>query len=431
MSSPPRSRYKRCPSCGSRVAEDAQVCEICGHEFGTTQAIPRASLEEARAARGRSSGALPPRADRLTPPRRPLLARLPWGVFGVLAVIVLIALGAVFLLQRGGLTQASAEPTIEVVIQEPTAAAEAVIAETAQLPAAPTPTDEPPTATPAPTPTPIPPIEYTVQSGDTCGGIALRFGVPLSELAALNNRDADRCLIRVGEKLTIPAPTPTPGPTETLPPGVTPSPTAAEAPAGPTATLPPQIVYVVKGGDTCIEIAQKFNVSLELLMEQNNLDTNCLIRMNQVLTITFATPTPVVSPTPFVLQTPTPRLGYDAPIVMSPQDGAQISGTQEIVTLQWLTVGLLRPDEWYVVQVQPSGAITVPIFETKATSLKLTQDILGDRDERQIFWWVQVKRFMGVEPATGQRVYTELGPPSAARSFVWRRRPESTATPGP
>jgi LysM repeat protein len=403
------------------------VCEICGHEFGTTQAIPRAALQAAGAARDRSYDALPRRANRSALPRRPLPAELPWGVIGVLAVIVLIALGAVFLLQRGNPTQASDQPTIEVTIQEPNAAAEALIAQTAQLSAALVPIGEPPTATPAPTFTPIPPVEYTVQSGDTCGGIALRFGVPLSELAALNNLDADRCLIRIGEKLVIPVPTPTPGPTETLPPGVTPSPVAA----GPTATLPPQIVYVVKGGDTCIEIAQRFNISLGQLIAQNNLDANCLIRMNQVLTITFATPTPAVSPTPFVLQTPTPRTGYDAPIVMLPQDGAQISGTQEIVTLQWLTVGLLRPDEWYVVQVQPSDAVTVPIFETKATSLKLTQDILGDRTEREIFWWVQVKRLTGVEPATGQRTYTELGPPSAARSFVWRRRPGSTATPSP
>jgi len=134
MSSPPRSRYKRCPSCGSRTAEDAQVCEICGHEFGTTQAIPRAAFQEAGAARGRSSDALPRRTNRSALPRRPLLAKLPWGVIGVLAVIVFIAGGAVFLLQSSDLTQASDQPTIEVTIQEPTVAAEALIAP-AQAPA--------------------------------------------------------------------------------------------------------------------------------------------------------------------------------------------------------------------------------------------------------------------------------------------------------
>jgi LysM repeat protein len=352
-------------------------------------------------------------------------------VIGVLAVIALVIVGAMWLAQSTGLTQASAEPTIEVVIQDPAATENGVIAGGPQFPASPTPTAEPPTATPAPSPTPIPPLEYTVQSGDTCGGIAQRFGVRLGELAALNNLDTERCLIRAGDKLLIPVPSPTPPPTATLPPDVTPPPTAAPLPGEPTATLPAQIVYVVKGGDTCSEIAQKFNVTVELLMQQNNLDANCLIRMNQVLTITFATPTPTVIPTPFVLQTPTPRAGYSAPIVMLPPDGAQISGTQEIVTLQWLTVGLLQENEWYVVQVQPSGAITVPIFETKATSLKLTQDILGDQEEREIVWWVQVKRFMGVEPGTGQRMYAEISPPSAARAFVWRKRPAGTPTPSP
>lgn len=433
MSSPPKSRYKRCPSCGSRAAEDAQTCEVCGHEFGTTQAIPRAQLEARSVAEQR-----PPRTrprvyntSRLAQHTRSPLAQIPWGVIGVVAVIAFVIVGALLLAQGIGLTQASPEPSVEVVIRDPAATENGVIAGGPQLPTTPTPTVEPPTATPASSPTPIPPREYIVQSGDTCSGIAQRFAVRLDELVTLNNLDTERCLIRAGDKLLIPVPSPTPLPTATLPPGVAPPQTAASAPGEPTATLPAQIVYVVKGGDTCSEIAQKFNVTVELLMQQNNLDTNCLIRMNQVLTITFATPTPTLVPTPFVLQTPTPRAGYSAPIIMLPANGAQISGTQEIVTLQWLTVGLLRENEWYVVQVQPSGAITVPIFETKATSLKLTQDILGDWEEREIAWWVQVKRFVGVEPGTGQRMYVEVSPPSAARTFVWRRRPASTATPSP
>ncbi|MCS6848477.1 MAG: LysM peptidoglycan-binding domain-containing protein [Anaerolineae bacterium] len=410
------------------------MCEICGHEFGTTQAIPRAQLEarsvaEQRPPRNRPR---PSSTSRLAQQHtRSPLAQIPWGVIGVVAVIAFVIVGALLLAQGIGLTQASPEPTVEVVIQDPAATENGVIAGGPQLPATPTPTAEPPTATPASSPTPIPPREYTVQFGDTCSGIAQRFTVRLDELAALNNLDTERCLIRAGDKLLIPVPSPTPLPTATLLPGAAPPQTAASAPGEPTATLPAQIVYVVKGGDTCSEIAQKFNVTVELLMQQNNLDTNCLIRMNQVLTITFATPTPTLVPTPFVLQTPTPRAGYNAPIVMLPADGAQISGTQEIVTLQWLTVGLLQENEWYVVQVQPSGAITVPIFETKATSLKLTQDILGDWEEREIAWWVQVKRFVGIEPGTGQRVYVEVSPPSAARAFVWRRRPASTATPSP
>lgn len=434
MSSRSRSPYKRCPSCGSRVAEDAQVCDICGHEFGTTQAIPRASLKETleEAQQPETPPSSPFITERETAPsrRQPSpLAGLPWGVIGVVAVIVFIAGGALLLLQQRGFTRVSVTPTIEVVLNDPAGLAGAVITETDPFPPTETATLAPPTSTPAPTPTPLPPTEYTVKAGDTCGGIAQSYGVALEALTALNQLDSVNCLIRVGDKLIIPVATPTPGPAETLAPGVTASLAPADA-AGPTSTPPSQIVYVVKGGDNCGEIAQKFNITVDFLIQQNNLDTNCFIQINQVLTITFATATPVLTPTPFVLQTPTPRVGYGAPIVASPQDSAQISQTQETVTLQWLTVGLLKPDEWYVVQVQPSSAITVPLFQTKATSLKLTQDILGDQNERAITWWVQVRRAVGPDPNTGAPLYTELSPPSAVRRFVWRK-PLSTATPAP
>jgi len=39
-----------------------------------------------------------------------------------------------------------------------------------------------------------------------------------------------------------------------------------------------------------------------------------------------------------------------------------------------------------------------------------------------------VKRLMGVDPLTNQRVYAELSPPSVARSFVWRRALPATPT---
>jgi LysM repeat protein len=266
----------------------------------------------------------------------------------------------------------------------------------------------------------LPPLEYAVREGDTCSGIALRFGIPIAVLIAANNLDPGSCLIRVGQRLVIPLPTPTPDPNAAQPANFSPS-----------ADRPAQIVYTVRSGDTCSELAQKLKVPINVLIAQNNLDANCSIRVGQVLTITFATPTPVPSPTPIVAQTPTPRASYDAPIVIAPAAGAQISEAQRVVTLQWLTVGLLGPEEWYVVQVQPTGAVTVPIFETKATSLKLTQDILGERTEGEIVWWVQVKRLMGVDPLTGQRIYAELSPPSVARSFIWRRPlPGTPISPG-
>lgn len=471
MSSRPsteRMESKRCPSCGSKVPAAAPVCEMCGHEFGTTQAMPPVKLPEQppkgsapktpRGARDPREQAQdkPPTTARPKTQFRPstqsapkpvadgatgggVLSRLPWGVIGVAAVILVVVIGAMALLNRGNGASPTSNtpPTIEVQFNDPNAQpAAAVLTPTVDLASATaasgpseTPTLSPATNTPVPAPTDIPPIEYTVKAGDTCGVIAQRNGISLDAFTAFNNLDSVNCLIRVGDVLKIPAPTPTAGPSPTLPPGVTPS---ATLPPEPTATLPPEITYVVAGGDTCGKIAEKFNVTVDLIISQNNLDANCLIGLNQVLTLTFATATPAATATPFVLQTPTPRTGYAAPITLAPDDGASISETQEVVTLQWLTVGLLKPNEWYVIQVQPSKAITVPIFETKATSLKLTQEILGASTEDEITWWVQVKQLLATDPNTGARIYNDASQPSTPRRFMWRKPLATpTATPAP
>lgn len=411
---PEQPAFRRCPTCRSRVAVSAAVCPLCGHEF---------VLEpEAQPTDAAPVAAQPQRA-------RFSLSQLPWGVFGVAAVIIALVAGASLLLrnQDASLPPPSTStimPTAEAVANLPTVLA----TWTPTLLPTPTNTNVPPTSVPPPpTDTPAPPVEHEIVSGDTCGGIAEKYGVPLSAFLLANNLNEFNCIIRVGDKVIIPLPTPTPGATPTLPPGVTPLPTDTPEP---TATLPPQIIYQVKGGDTCSEIAELYRMPVNLLIEQNGLDSNCMLAIGQVLTLTFATPTPAFTPTPIIAQTPTPRVGYDAPLITAPQDDAVISETETVVTLQWLSAGLLKEDEWYVVQVQPTGAITVPIFETKATSIKLTRDILGEYFEREVAWWVQVKQFLGINPQTGERAYNTLSAPSVVHRFMWSR-PQVFATPTP
>lgn len=417
MGNPSNKRaVRRCPSCGSRVAEFASVCEVCGHEFGTTQAIPPVQPKTERMAKPATQTA------QAEPVRQPsLLARLPWGVIGVIVVIAGLLIGAMLLLRGGGLTQ-TASPTIEVLLTTPDAAQAGITAEAPTT--LPTDTPLPATPTPAPTATPIPPQEYTIVAGDTCGGIAQKFGVGLSELLAFNGID-ENCLIRAGDTIKIPVPQPTAGPT---PEGATAQPTLPPN-AGPTGTVPAIITHKVESGDTCLAIAQRYNVTVEFLRAQNNLDENCALSIGQELQLVFATATPEFTVTPFVLQTPTPRAGYVAPVLVAPQNGAAFSEGDTLVTLQWLTVGLLKPDEWYVVQVQPSKAITVPLYQTKATSLKLTQDLLAGNTEDKVTWFVQVKRRAGND-AGGNPTYEDVSPPSEVRSFTWRR-PVSTPTPTP
>jgi LysM repeat protein len=60
-----------------------------------------------------------------------------------------------------------------------------------------------------------------VQPGDSLSAIALQYGVSIEALAEVNGI-ADSNVIRVGQKLVIPGPTPLP--TATLPPTMTPTP---------------------------------------------------------------------------------------------------------------------------------------------------------------------------------------------------------------
>lgn len=451
---------RRCPSCRSRVGLHESACPICGHVFATdpaslpadTSAAERVEITDTPARKvGDGVVAIArPAAGPLSAGRRSFLSQLPWGVMGVVAVITALVIGAALLLRdmdsSGGATPIPTPTPPETSLAagmatEPTSApagaATITFADTPPATAATdTPTPEPPTPLP-PTDTPVPPpdIEYEVQAGDTCGGIAMKYNVPVDTLIAYNNLDAN-CFLRIGDKLRIPQPTPTPGPAPTLPPDATPPDTATPGPPQPTeaplptATLPPQIVYTVRAGDTCSEIAARFRMPVSQLIQQNGLDDNCLIRIGQTLTLTFATPTPAVSPTPIVAQTPTPRAGYPAPQPVSPVEGALITESAELVTLAWLSVGLLKENEWYVVQVQPAGAITVPVFETKATSIRLTRAIFDGYDERSFAWWVQVKQLVAVDPRTNARVYNDLSPASAVRRFTWRR-PPGTPTPPP
>ncbi len=97
--------------------------------------------------------------------------------------------------------------------------------------------------------------EYTVQPGDTLFSIAKRFGVDMQELARINNI-TDPSTIYVGQKLIIPA----------------------EA-------TPARELYKVQPGDTLSEIAERFNVSVEALMEANGITDPDELYVGQVLRI--------------------------------------------------------------------------------------------------------------------------------------------------
>jgi LysM repeat protein len=150
------------------------------------------------------------------------------------------------------------------------------------------------TATPTITPTPSGPFEYTVQQNDTLGDIADRFGTDIPTLLALNpSIDPTTLIIYVGQKILVPPPNmelPTATAVSTLvPPG----------------TL---INYTVMPDDNLGLIAERFNSTVEAIVQENNLANANDISAGQILKIPVNIATPV----------PTATVGTVYPTVIIP-----------------------------------------------------------------------------------------------------------------
>ncbi len=211
------------------------------------------------------------------------------------------------------------------------------------------------------------------------------------------------------------APTSESSPTVTGTATLTPTMTLTVTPL-PTWTLPPPVEYTVADGDTCGPIAFAFGVSIQSIIVQNNLDTNCTLSVGQKLQI--PQPTPTASPEPTrtlnptemvqaecntmeytvkagesmngiaanyavsmasiiqynglssemllegqkiiiplceqMLETPTstPVPPYAAPNLLLPADGASYTNPSEVITVQWSSVGTLRQNEAYAVTIE-------------------------------------------------------------------------------
>jgi len=141
------------------------------------------------------------------------------------------------------------------------------------------------TPTPTDTATPSGPFEYTVQEFDTLSSIAEKFNTDLQTILALNPQiDPSTLIIRVGDKILIPAP-------DTELPTTTPI---------PSNIAPGTIIkYTVVAGDTLAAIAEKFNSTVDAIVKikENNLQNANDIYAGQILSIPVNIATPVPTAT--------------------------------------------------------------------------------------------------------------------------------------
>jgi LysM repeat protein len=366
---------KLCPTCGTRVANDAARCLVCGTDLTAVE-------KTASAAKAVQGSRMPE-----------ITLSLP-AALGLLALF--LAIGAImvfFAIQK--------KP--EVIIPFTPTSTETITV-TPSL----TPTQPPPTATYTPLPTPTP-ITYKVVQNDSCLKIAGTFGISMAALIQVNNLGTD-CVLSVGQSLLIPQPTPT----------ATPLPTATLSSAQLTEAACQKVDYTVADNDTPSGIAAKYNVPWQIIKDENGL-TGDIVFSGQTLSIPLCKrPTPL-GPT----ATPTLPPPYPAPNLLLPADGAPFTLADDTVTLQWASVGTLRSNEAYAVTVVDVTDTTVPKFIKYVTDTKLIIPANyrpQDKMPHVFRWWVITVRQTGTD-SDGNPTYDAAGAQSVQRDFTWSGAP--------
>lgn len=368
-------KTKICPTCGTRLAENATRCLVCGRTFTVGE-----SKEKKPA----------PSTATVTSPKLPeVTLSLPIAI-GLILLLLAIGAGAVYGVLSG---------TGQVV--DPTATA--TLTQTATITMTPSPTASP---TIEYTWTPQPPVEITVAPGDNCIVLASRFNVSVNSIITMNNLPAACDTLSLGQKLLIPQPTPTasPAPTQTL--------SAAQA----TDTACQKVPYQVKAGDTLFGIAANYNVDPQAIKDENGLASDTVYE-GLPLNIPLCKRLPTAGPTP----TPTNPPPYAAPNLLLPADGAVFTAANDSVTLQWAAVGTIRQNEAYAVTVEDvtegkGRKLTDYVTDTKFIVPSSFRPV--DSLPHVLKWYVVSVRQTGTS-IDGKPIYGPAGAFSVSRSFVW------------
>lgn len=157
---------------------------------------------------------------------------------------------------------------------------------------------------------------YTVKAGDTLERVARRHGLTVAALAQAN-RIANVHLVRVGQRLTIPAPAAAGAKAMTMQPiaATKPAPTPAPAPLSTkvvvVGTAAPK-VHTVASGDTLSEVAAAFGTSAAALAKANGMQVGGVLRIGARLEVPGGGPgwqCPVAGPHRFTDTWGAPRGG--------------------------------------------------------------------------------------------------------------------------
>lgn len=458
MEQPPRLSpdlrpLRYCPNCGQRVAQKAETCFMCGHQLNATQprrfSLPlgdlllivvilgvvylwwtRSPQEEAAAIA--AATATPEPTAVLAPTATPRATLVPETVISPTATVT----GTLPLTATSQITPTIAPtptPVVYTVVSGDTVEKIATrygisaqdlmrandmtsdflqVDDRLVIPVAGAAESSAGDATPTATPTPV---VYTVVRGDTVEKIAARHGVTVKDLMDLNGLRSD--LIQIDQKLVIPSDGIERGPDGQVVPTATPTPKNA--------------VYKVevRAGETLEKIAERLGSTVDAIIAANDwiesADTVIIPGDQLIVPVGAAvlTPVPDASQVPTAtsmpLPTATPGPRWPAPQPLHPVNGAVLE--PESVLLQWLSVGVLAPNEVYVVRVWPEGRPLEELVDvTLATSYRVPQEWLSlhARRDGHFQWGVQVAR--DVRSVAGQTLgLRPTSPLSPSRMFQW------------
>ncbi len=368
-----------CPTCGTRVKEDAERCLVCGSSLSGTKTDAQVV----------SGGRMPE-----------ITLGLPVAI-GLVVLFLAIGAGMVYLAltQTGVMVNTTVTPTPTITVTM-----------------TPTTTPEPPTLTPTPMPSPTP-LTYFVAPNDTCLAIAARFEVSIKSIVLLNNIPASCDTLFEGQELKIPHPTPT----------ATSFPTATLSGIEATRAACEKVSYVVGEGDTLSSISLNYNVPEEAIKSYNGMVSNTVY-----VTLSLTIPLCERNATPGPSPTPTPPPPYPAPNLLLPANGGVFSLSDNQVTLQWSSVGLINTNEAYritVVDLTEGTGRKLLDYVTDTKFIIPSAFRANDNLPHIYSWTISTVRQIDVDQ-NGIPIWEDAGSVSEVRVFSWSGQ-ASAATPTP
>jgi LysM repeat protein len=278
-----------------------------------------------------------------------------------------------------------------------------------------------PSSTPTSTATPLPPILYDVVSGDSVAAIAEQFGVSMESIIAANGLDQAGTMYP-GDKLKIPHPTATAGPTtptatvQASGSAAGGASTASVKPSSPAPTASPQpLTHPLAEGETLAAVAAQYGVTVDALVQANQIADPSKLLVGQKLVIPGKLVTATPAPTSAMTRTPTSGPLLPAPRLLWPADAAPFKGDDAVIVLEWASVGLLADDAWYELSLMdPSGVVTT--VRTKANSWRVPAEMrpFPDAGAHTFAWHVDVVRG---QQELGNSI--PIGASGATRKFRW------------